>query len=311
MSRSIRLVGSGLCFTPRCLTALGLVVVLAVSGCGSPLEQPTADPGGTSDVSTTASTDPVGRQAELPADQIVWQVDVGSGLVPYAVAANDVPEVTIYGDGRIFVPVPVKELDVPTWRVPAAVELSLGTVPPEELQSFLDDVASSGLIDESVDYGDPPVSDLPGTSVLVDWHSGPTEINVGGLQDGFDDGFDSSQLELRRQLEDLIERSRNLGNEPEPWVPDRVEATGLTLDAGPPSDETEPWPGPPFVDLFGTTKPNHTDDEPRCAELDGDDAAVVFAAAVGSGKPFVDERRAELHVVLRALLPGEKACDGL
>lgn len=303
--------GIELRFTPRYLAALGLVVVLTASGCGSRVEQPAADPGGTTDVSTTAPAGQVGQQAELPPGRIVWQVNIGGGFVPFAVAANDVPEVTIYGDGRIFVPVPVEELDLPAWRVPAAVELSLGSVPPEELQTFLDDVASSGLIDESVDYGDPPVSDLPGTSVLVDWRSGPTEINVRGLQDGFDDGFDSSQLEVRRKLEDLIERSRNLGNQPEPWVPDRVEATGLTLDAGPPSDGTTPWPGPPFVDLFGTTKPNDTDDEPRCAELDGDGAAAVFAAAVGSGKPFIDERGAELHVVVRALLPGEEACDGL
>lgn len=49
-----------------------------------------------------------------PADQVVWQVDTGGGLVHYAVTANDVPEVTIYGDGNIFVPVPVEEPDLST-----------------------------------------------------------------------------------------------------------------------------------------------------------------------------------------------------
>ena len=63
----------------------------------------------------TLPTDTSAAAEMLSDSEVVWQVDIGGGLVPFAVAANDVPEVTIYGDGRIFV---AEELETPPWTVP-------------------------------------------------------------------------------------------------------------------------------------------------------------------------------------------------
>ena len=257
----------------------------------------------------TLPTDTSAAAEMLSDSEVVWQVDIGGGLVPFAVAANDVPEVTIYGDGRIFV---AEELETPPWTVPPPVEVLLGSVPPEQLRAFLDDAAASEVIDESVNYGTPRVADLGGTTVRLRSAAGPAEVSVHGL--GYDARGDlgTSEIEARNTLETLIERSRRLGDRPTPWVPDRVEVTDLpgTHEFGTTPEGTTPWPGPRFVEVFGTVKPNDTVAGSRCAEIAGVHAAEVFSAARVSGMPFVDDQGAELQVVVRALLPGEVACDG-
>lgn len=143
----------------------------------------------------------------LSDSEVVWQVDIGGGLVPFAVAANDVPEVTIYGDGRIFV---AEELETPPWTVPPPVEVLLGSVPPEQLRAFLDDAAASEMIDESVNYGTPRAA-LGGTTVRLRsaWLARPRSAYMAWGTTRGDLG--TSEIEARNTLETLIERSRSVG----------------------------------------------------------------------------------------------------
>ena len=120
--------------------ALGILVALTAAACGSG-----------HDVTSGVPTSTDGTR--LPADRVVWQVDTGGGLVPHAFVANDVPEVTIYGDGRVFLPVPAETDGGSAGTVPTAVRLVQGKVPQTKLRDFLDDVSASGALDESVDYG--------------------------------------------------------------------------------------------------------------------------------------------------------------
>ena len=304
------------------LGALGAAVVLGA--CSSGTEVVASDP--SLGPSTTSTGDPgptttvsVGDEATLPADRVVWQVDTGGGLTSLAFAVNDVPEVTIYGDGRIFVPDPADPDETSTGPIPKPVGLTLGSVAPSELRAFLADAEATGLVDEAVDYGMPQITDLPGTSVRLHGAGAPGTVSVYALGvelgvdlDGGGDGLglERSQLDHRIALEDLVERSRGLGGAAEPWVPDRVQVVDLATDEAT-FEATAEWPGPPFIEVFGTVKPGATIDGPRCAELDGDDAASVFEAALEAGRPFVDDRGAELEVVVRALLPGEEACENL
>ena len=284
---------------------------MSVAACGTGTTTVTNDTATTAPgperSSTTGRSD---RSQPLPADQVVWQVDTGGGFVPYAFVAADVAEVTIYGDGRIFVSVPRDLAETASELVPRAVQLALGTVPQAELREFLDDVTASGVVDESIDFGELMVSDLPSTTVRVDGFDGPAEVSVYALTLDFEDGLTGPHQQARSELNDLIEQSRLLADDVEPWVPDRVEVIDLAIPDGPPSVETTEWPGPPFVDVFGTDEPDATSDGPRCAELAGDSAAEVFAAALVADQPFVDGSGAELQVVVKALLPGEDACDG-
>lgn len=295
----------------RAVAVLIAVAALGVNGCGTGVTTATTEPTtAASGTGGTSTTDASHRTQVLPADQVVWQVDTGGGFVPYAFVANDVAEVSIYGDGRIFVPVPNDSAETSLESVPRAVQLALGAVPEADLRDFLDDVAASGVVDESLDFGDLMVTDLPSTTVRVDGSEGPAEVSVYALTLDSDDGLTGPQKQARRELNDLFEQSRLLAGDVEPWVPDRVEAIDLAVPDGPPSAQTTEWPGPPFIDLFGTVKPDAIIGDPRCAELAGDDAAEVFAAALDADQPFVDDRGTELQVVVKALLPGEDACDG-
>ena len=276
--------------------ALGILVALTAAACGSG-----------HDVTSGVPTSTDGTR--LPADRVVWQADTGGGLVPHAFVANDVPEVTIYGDGRVFLPVPAETDGGSAGTVPTAVRLVQGKVPQTKLRDFLDDVSASGALDESVDYGDPQVTDLPSTNVRLHGAGQPAEVDVYALMADFDTGLTGSQQASRRKLRDLIEHSRTLTGATKEWVPDRVEAIDLAVPEGAPSGDAAEWPGPPFIDVFGTVKPGATIDGPRCAELSGDDGAKAYAAALDAGRPFVDDRGAELQVVVRALLPGEVACE--
>jgi len=113
-------------------------------------------------------------------------------------------------------------------------------------------------------------------------------------------------------LTELIDESRRLVGDTTPWVPDRVEAIDIAPQATPdPSADTAPWPGPPFIELFGTIKPGNPEVGPRCAEITGDSASKVFDAALESGVPFVDGKGDVRQVVVAALLPGEEACTGV
>lgn len=156
----------------------GAVAALAGSGCGSGVEPTTVDPTTGPTVTVGAST--TGPVGALPPDRVVWQVDTGGGLVPFAVAANDVPEVTIYGDGRVFLADPDSAGGAPAGRFPPPMGLVVGRVAGGDLAGFLTDVESSGVVDDQL-----------------------TE----------------PQQQARRTLERLVERSERLAGETRPGCP--------------------------------------------------------------------------------------------
>ena len=61
----------------------------------------------------------------LPADQIVFMVDVGGGLIPPVVYAMESPALVMYGDGRILSIDTSGALDLP------GVELNIGSPVPD------------------------------------------------------------------------------------------------------------------------------------------------------------------------------------
>lgn len=285
----------------------GIVAVVAFGACSSNGEEASTGPRVEGTSPTAPGLSATEDQVDLPADQVVWQADTKGGFVSAAVAANDMPEVTIYGDGQIFVR-SSPELQT-AWQVPPAVETNRGFIPPDELREFLDDVAASGLVDDSVDYGRPGVTDLGNTVVRFHGAGAPETIDVDGLS--YAAGrLSKTQIETRREVEELIERSRDLVDETEPWAPDRVDVTKLrgVHSLPPPPEETAPWFGSPFSHLFGPTVVDDDPDTTTCVELSGANATAVHAAATGSAKSFVDDSGEKRLVVVRALLPGEASC---
>ncbi|MGN6694321.1 MAG: hypothetical protein ACTHN0_09095 [Aquihabitans sp.] len=279
------------------LAVVLMALVTCAAACGASAGPEAIDDPRPSSTTTSEVTDP-------PApNEVVWQQFTGGGFVPSEYVLRTVPLVTIYGDGRIL---RSADSNDSTLR-PIALEQA--RIPDDELDAFLSDAADSGLFDPGTDFGDPSITDMASTTVTLRTGSGPHSVDVYALSADVDEsigGVTDEQLERRRQLQDLLARARSLGEDPTPYVPERVRATlianGSQIDAGAaPKD----WPGPP-ISAF----PEPAADGPgtSCLVIEGAEAAAVTTAAADNPDALwkVD---GEVHQIVTApLIPGQEGC---
>lgn len=299
------------------LTAL-LVAVAAVLagallvGCGS------SDGEAGDDVSAGAATDGTTSLAPtvpeptegidgLPADQVVFQAQTGGGFVPMQAAATEIPEVTIYGDGRVFVTDPAE--DRPYDVGPG---LLVRTLPADELRAFLADATGSGLFSPDADFGQPMVTDLPTTTVTL--HTEDPSMSVSAYALTIDaipgGGLTDAQVAARQELSALVEAARALGEPGEPWAPDRVRATLYDPTQTQREGSIEPgvWPGPPFAEFPAPTPEGAV---ASCLVIEGDEATAVWDAASSRGDAWwvsAEGATDDHQIVVVPLLPGAEGC---
>lgn len=281
--------------------ALGLLAVLALgaAGCGA-----SGGPDAVDDPrpSTTATSQPTADPAD--ADEVVWQESTGGGFVPTEYALTEVPDVTIYADGRIFVTV----LDA-DGNTPRPVSLEEAQVDPEVLADFLVDAEASGLFAPGTDFGSPGVTDQASTTVTLREDGPPQTVSVYAL--GFDasadqpGGVTAEQTTRRQALTELLAQARALAEDAEPWVPDRIRATLLEFGPGVELPADAPaWPGPP-LDAF----PASTDGSGQsCLVIEGAEAAAITTAAADDEAALWDVGGEIRQIVTAPLLPGQEGC---
>lgn len=296
------------------LALAALVAGVVLSGCASDgSDAAEVSTGGAGDGDGSTSVAPTVPDAEegvdgLPADQIVFQEQTGGGFVPMQAAATEIPGITIYGDGRIFV---VEQRDSRAYD--ATPILLTRTLDAEELSTFLADAAGTGLFDEAgADLGQPMVTDLPTTTVTLATDGPPVTVSAYALD--FDaapgGGVSDQQEEQRAALRDVIAAARELGAGAEAWTPDRVRATmydpAQTQREG--TIEATPWPGPAFAD-FPAPVPEGA--VASCLVIEGDEAAAVWDAAVPKTSAWwtsPDDPADERQIVVVPLVPGAEGC---
>lgn len=290
--------------------ALGaLVAGLVLSGCGSSASdgaEVSAGDGGSTSVAPTLP-EPAEGVDGLPADQIAFQEQTGGGFVPMQAAATEIPGITVYGDGRIFV------VDQRTDRAyDAAPVLLATTLEPEQLTGLIAAAEATGLFDGAADLGSPMVADLPTTTVTLAAGGPPTTVSAYAL--GIDavpgDGLTDEQVTARQALAALIDEARSLGADGEPWTPDRVRATMYDLSQTQREGTTEvaPWPGPAFADF---PEPTPAGAVSSCLVVEGDEAAAVWDAAVDRTSAWwsaTDDPSEERQIVVVPLVPGAEGC---
>ena len=290
-------------------TLVAATILLTAAGCGSDrgavrtdgstTTRPTTEP---SSVPTTPTTEVPTRDRRLPADQVVWQASSGGGLRPVASAAGDVPAVTLYGDGRIFVAAPDRDqaFDHP-------IPVRLGHVDPAALAAFVAEVEASGLFDgDPVDLGSPSATDGITTTATFGSEHGAVVVSAYFLESEFDDGLSTAQVGRRRALRALIGRAASLATTTRAWVPDRVRVTDVTAgDDLSEAGAAAPWSGPAFASFLTETASGTT-----CGELRGEAAADAFAAATANPTVVFSAGGEARALVVAALLPGEPACAG-
>lgn len=291
----------------RALVVVGVLVVLllgsaAVAASCSPdgSEPSEGDPSSTTSKDQGGTTDPEEGPADPP-DQVVWQERTSGGLVPISVGAAEVPTLTVYADGRVF----LADRDSTT-RYDHPVPLRSGRVSERALTDFLEEATASGLFGPDQDFGRPGVTDLPTTTVSAHLDGVTTTVEVYALEASFEEDLSDAQVDRRNGLRALLATGTDLAADAEPWTPDRVRVTdvGVVEPEATTVEPPAPWPGPPFGDFADV--PGGSGE--RCLVVSGPNAGEVFAAASdNAGIAFVAGD--EVHeLVVAALLPGEAGC---
>jgi hypothetical protein len=275
------------------LAALALAPAALATACGSP---------------ATAGRTP----ASYAADDLVLRVRTYGGMVPVAVAVAELPEVSVYGDGRVITTGPVLDM----YPGPALPNVQVRHIGRDKVRSLAKRSLEAGVGTDK-DLGVPNVADAPATSITVLAESGPLTTSVAALDMTGGDGLSGSQVEARKRLVDLVRSLRDLPktlgggavDEPVAYVPAQLAAIahrwtegqgGLPADP-PPVD----WPG--AAPLPGAPAPGRTGVNCLLA-----DAAPVLAAAKAANArtPWVsDGVRWEIN--FRPLLPDESSCADL
>ena len=208
----------------------------------------------------------------LPADQIVFMVSSGGGLVPPVIYALESPSLVIYGDGRVLTAVRHNSAGA----VPARYQLTQAD--PAAVASFVSSVEQRGIVDAATDFGQPPVTDMDATTVLVHGEGTPAKVSVYAFHDEFDKYVTPAQQQDRAALREVIDAGSALAATgiPTAYSPDRVVVYDVGLGYGD-RKATAVWPGPPPGSFLA---PSNQSRSVACGYLSGAPAVAVYDAAL-------------------------------
>lgn len=283
------------------LVGLGLLAISCTSNA-----RDAHDPTELLRASSSTQVDP--STIEFGPDDIVWQAHTGGGDLPVTSLAAEVPSLTIYGDGRLFLSVPGVDR-----RFDQPVPMMIDQLDRADLTRFLAAAESTGLFEPQVDFGEPAEEDLPTTTVRLRRNGTELRLEAYGLGARFDVELAEEQIERREVLRQLLSAAEQLAVEPEPWPPDRVRIMQLADDApfvespeADPDDQPLAWPGPELQDILA---PNGEGPVLACGTLDGAEAREVFESGLENPTPRWDVDGETRTLVMSVVLPGHEPCS--
>jgi hypothetical protein len=238
-------------------------------------------------------------------DSVVLRLSSGGGFVPMEIAFLEVPQLVVYGDGRVITIDPDAQPDFA--NLPATSQLLLRQLDEEGMQALLLAAQEHGLFDDAPDYGQPNVTDMPGTSLTIAANGTTVDRSVYAL--GFDDpaaGLTPDQLAARKELGAFIEQALDLDTlaaghvtATEPYVADRFDVRRFEILDDVATDgevERQPWP-----EAAGDPPPKD-----GCITVSGPEAAAIGEAFANAGS---NDRwtlsGVEFRALARPILPGE------
>lgn len=275
--------------TRRTGAAVSVAVLLVLAGC-------------TVTKGDTAVTTPPPVPVTAGPDEIVWREHMAGGLVDPAQEAAEVADVVIYGDGRVF--------SIPTGEGSfsgAAEQYEVRQASPAALARFLTDADATGLLEDGSAYATMPMLDQGTTTVDARIGDEHRRVHVQGLDmaeflDPRGLGFSDDQAQRRTELIELLDDAGQLGEDPQPYEPERVQAwTFGEMDDVEPSVDVLPWPGRPVAELGDG-------DGRGCTVLEGDEARAVYDAATSVREVAWSADDEVWEIVIAPLLPGQKGC---
>lgn len=254
------------------------------------------------------------------ADELVLRVQVGGGFIPVEFHFTQVPQFSVYGDGRVIFLGPQIEIYPP----PALPNLRVLRLSEEGLQQLLAAAGDAGLIGESRHYPNDFVADASTTAFTVNAGGQTAVVTAYALGLDNETVTEEEQTELE-QIVAFVERMIDLTS----WLPesaivepddayqiDRLQAVvgaevfGVTAGAGGTPVPPVAWPLATPLDVFGEPyEAGGLVDGARCAEITGDDLATLLPILQRANvyTPWQSDGQT-YQVLFRPLLPDEPAC---
>ena len=256
---------------------------------------------------------PPGPVVRRSPKDVVFRIDTRGGFTAPEYQLALVPEVTVYGDGRVIVNGPVTEQYPPHARS----NLLTGTLSHAELMALADQAARLDLL-RPRSFGNPGVSDMPTTTVTINVE-GRHQLRAYAadytLVTG-DPGVSPSQRDARRRLTAMMHALTDTATK---VATDRYAASEVAIyvQAGGPTAGRDTgvipnsieWPLGDLATLGRSDGPAVPLPSRRCIVLTGADArSALSAAANATSITRWQSHGVEYTIVWRPLLPDEHSC---
>ena len=241
-------------------------------------------------------------------DAVVFQAATGGGFVPESIRLGEIPEVTVYGDGRAIVVGPTPAISPP----PALPNLQVFRIDDAGIDRLLARAAAAGIARKRPpNYGTPGVTDNPSTTVTVRVRNQEHSVSAYALTFGDDrltDRQQSDRARLRRLIRyagDEHAQRRYVVDDSQTYEPAAIDVHVSPIDTLP-APPGVPWPLGALVDGSNPARDAVT----SCVTITGDDVETVLGAALRANERTVWEAAGIAYsLVFRPLLPNEQGCD--
>lgn len=252
------------------------------------------------------------RSIPTGAGEVVFRVDTRGGFTSLDYQLGIVPQVTVYGDGRVIVLGPTTE-QYPPHALP---NLRTGTLDHAAVEHLARRATELGLLARH-DYGRPTITDNPTTTVTINVDGAHAHAAY-ALDNGAANapGLSASEREARTSLTTFVHELSSAAQDAagEPYEPAEVavyvQPADMTHD-GPPTavdPGSRDWPLGDLT-LLGVSDPPAPMPSRWCAVLTGADATTALGAAAGATAiTRWSSNGSDFTIVWRPLLPDEHAC---
>ncbi len=249
-------------------------------------------------------------------NELVLRIETGGGFVPPSFMVGRIPELSVFGDGRVIVLGP----QIAIFPGPALPNLVTFRLSEEGLQALLENARAAGLLGADAQYDYPGIADAGTTTFTVVAEGRRHVVSAYALFEGgpMDDQLDPDVLRARAALSAFQERALDMRS----WLgqaivePDsayRYESLRVFVSAAEPQEpaEIEPnfvdWPLAAPLATFGAPLAGFA--EMRCAVVSGEDLVTLRSALERSNQlTFWRSQEVTYQLVLRPLLPDESGC---
>lgn len=269
---------------------------------------------------TNPVEDPQVEEVEYPegAGRLILRVSTEGGFVPVEHNLTRLPDLSLYGDGRMISQGP----QIMIFPGPALPNVLVRQIEPAGVRAIMQEAAGAGLTgpDRRFDSAAGRITDLPDTVFTLVTAGGEHSTSIYGFGSGQEVvDVPEEEAEAIRALERLRERLTDLDS----WLPEgsvgaeqsfEPESMRIFVSSPPPPSEEgldQPPMAWPLEQPLGEFGSEASPQGYRCGTVEGEQLATVLEAAGRANQLTPWESAGELFSLsLRPLLPDESGCPG-